>query len=82
MQKLVEKKLKPLLRINGNAGSNDLSLMILKEYPRAKAWLLEQGRSVADVEKMTATQAVLLFAKARFQVLADDFAKRFPRKAV
>lgn len=77
MQKLVEKKLKPLLRINGNAGTNDLSLMILKEYPRAKAWLLEKGRSPADVEKMTATQAVLLFAHARFQVLADDFAKQF-----
>jgi len=77
MQKLVEKKLKPLLRISGHADSSDFSLLILKEYPRAKAWLLERGRSSADIEKMTASQAVLLFAQARFQVLADDFAKQF-----
>ncbi len=77
MQTLVNKKLKPLLRMDGQHGNNELTLMILNEYPRAKAWLLEQGRSATDVERMTATQAVLLFAKARFQVLADDFAKHF-----
>ncbi|MFT3879989.1 MAG: hypothetical protein QM703_10060 [Gemmatales bacterium] len=77
MQKLVEKKLKPLLRTTGGNTSNDFSLLILKEYPRAKVWLQEQGRSPADIEKMTATQAVMIFAHARFQVLADDFAKLF-----
>jgi hypothetical protein len=77
MQSLVNKKLKPLMRMDNGNGSNELSLVILKEYPRAKAWLLAHGRSAADVEKMTATQAVLLFAKARFQVLADNFAKHF-----
>lgn len=75
IQKLVEKKLKPLIRISGGDTSNDFSLLILKEYPRAKAWLLEKGRSPADLEKMTATQAVLLYAQARFQVLADDYSK-------
>lgn len=77
MQKLVQKKLQPLLRSNGLNQNVDLSLIILKEYPRAKAWLIEKGRSASDIEAMTATQAVLLFAKARFQVLADDFAKHF-----
>lgn len=76
MNELVQKKLKQLLRMD-RLISNDLTMIVLKEYPRAKAWLLEKGRSAADVEKMTATQAVLLFAMSRYQILADDIAKSF-----
>lgn len=76
MNDLVQKKLKQLLRMDGLV-TNELSMIVLKEYPRAKTWLLEKGRSAADVEKMTATQAVLLFAMSRYQILADEIAKSF-----
>ncbi len=77
MQTLIKTRLQPLLRQSSQEGNVEFSFVVLKEYPRAKAWLLAQGRSAADVEKMTAAQAVILFARSRFQVLADDFAKQF-----
>ena len=73
MRRMVEERLKPAMRMFGNGA--DLSLLIMKEYPRAKAWLKEQGRSAEDIVRMPATQAVLLHALWQQRLLADEYQK-------
>lgn len=72
IQTLIETRLKKALSMGSRESMPNLTLLILKEYPTAKKWLEQQGRSADDIARMTATQAVLLHARARYQVMADD----------
>ncbi len=72
IQELVEKRIKNVATMGSMP---NLTLLILKEYPAAKVWLAQQGRSAEDIERMTATQAVLLHARARHRTMADDYFK-------
>lgn len=72
IQTLVETRLKRALSMGSSDSMPNLTLLVLKEYPAAKKWLEQQGRSADDIARMTATQAVLLHARARYSVMADD----------
>jgi hypothetical protein len=76
IQDLIEMRIRRILSTMSSVDSMpNLTLLILKEYPAAKAWLAQQGRSVEEIERMTATQAVLLHARARHRSMADDYFK-------
>lgn len=46
--------------------------LILQGYPKAKQWLIEQGRSAEEVEKMPVAQVVLLYTMQTYDELRDD----------
>lgn len=76
IQDLIDKRIRRILSTMGSVDSvPNLTRLILQEYPAAKAWLAQQGRSAEDIERMTATQAVLLHARARHRTMADDYFK-------
>jgi len=75
IRKVVNEHLNNLVRIYGSGKEQDFAFVVLKEYPRAKAWLSEQGRSAEEIEKMTSTQAVLLYSFSRYQFMADEYQK-------
>ena len=49
--------------------------LILKEYPAAKKYLREQGRTAEQVEAMPAAQVVLLYFVEQYDEIKDDFLK-------
>lgn len=77
MSRMVEERLKPALRVFGVQQDVNFSVLVMREYPRAKTWLKEQGRSAEDIERMPATQAALLYAHWQHQHLADEYQKLF-----
>ncbi|HQR06127.1 MAG TPA: hypothetical protein PLN21_04850 [Gemmatales bacterium] len=79
IRKVVDEHLKQIVHIYGAEFNQDFTLVVLKELPRAKAWLRDQGRSAEDIEKMTSTQTVLLYAFSRYQHMADEYQKILQR---
>ncbi|MBM4092252.1 MAG: hypothetical protein FJ276_22915 [Planctomycetes bacterium] len=49
--------------------------LVLQGYPKAKQWLIEQGRKAEDVEKMPVAQVVLLYTVHTYDELRDDMFK-------
>lgn len=75
IQELIEKRIMKIVSMGSSDSMPNLTMLILKEYPAAKAWLAQQGRTAEDIERMSATQAVLLHARARHRTIADDYFK-------
>jgi hypothetical protein len=50
---------------------------VLQGYPRAKRYLIEQGRSAAEVDAMPAAQVVLLYSVRLYDELIDEQFKWF-----
>ncbi len=61
----------PTLLYLGGVGS------MLEGYPRAKSFLIAQGRSAAEVEAMPVAQVVLLYTMQTYDELRDDMYKWF-----
>lgn len=75
VKRLVEDKLKSSMRMFGNQGEASLTIMIARDYPKAKVWLKDKGWSDQKIESVTATQAALLYAYSRQELVADEFQK-------
>lgn len=52
-----------------------MAALAVKSYPEAKKWLIEHGRTEADVEAMPTVQAVLLFNVSQYDAIWDDMLK-------
>jgi hypothetical protein len=52
-----------------------LRLLNVPSYPRAKQWLIDQGKTPEEVENMHTTKVIGLWSVERYKVIRDDMLK-------
>jgi hypothetical protein len=74
-------RLSVFMALGGGSGQPDFPLealaSMLEGYPRAKQFLIAQGRSAAEVEAMSAAQVILIYTMQTYDELRDDTFKWF-----